>query len=75
MSDERLPEAVSESRLAVGGMVIRAYILEDGSRIIDADDVEAFLEALEAGSVTLTQAETDAFGAFMHGDEAGGLPR
>lgn len=39
---EKLPEAISESVLNIGGCQLRVYVLDNGQRIINADDLENF---------------------------------
>lgn len=44
-----LPRAISEGTLTIGGMSLRVINLDNGQRVIDADDAEAFFAALHDG--------------------------
>lgn len=46
-----LPQAVRESAIPVGQVMMRVYHLDDGRRIIDADDFIAVMGALEDGMI------------------------
>lgn len=48
MSDERLPQATHEGELALAGVRLRTYQLDDGRRVIHADDIHALVDALAA---------------------------
>lgn len=61
---EDIPTAVSEGSFIVGGVTLRTYMLSDGRRIINADDVaELFSDGLAAAS----EDELRAFAAFVQG--------
>ena len=56
MSD--LSHAVHEGSFTIAGVIVRTYVLSDGRRIMDADDVAALFEAMGAGaSPTIEEAE------------------
>jgi hypothetical protein len=48
------------------GVTLHLHVLNDGRRIIDAGDFEAFFRALEQGAV-VDQAEADAFARWERG--------
>jgi hypothetical protein len=48
MSDE-LPAVVSESSFRLFGVDVRCYVLDNGQRIINADDFHAMMRAMGAG--------------------------
>jgi hypothetical protein len=41
-----IPTAGCQSELRILGMTIRVYVLDDGRRVVDADDAHAFFELL-----------------------------
>lgn len=47
---EALPQAISESVLDIAGVKLRVYMLDDGRRIINADDVAQLFQAFEDGN-------------------------
>lgn len=61
-----LPQAIAQSEMQIGGIAMRVYNLDDGRRIIDADDVHAFFQALEAG-LTPDADEMIAFAQVLRG--------
>lgn len=67
MSDDTLPKAISESVLTIGGMRLRCYVLDDGRRIFDADDFNAFID--ELGHLSLDGEEVKKLAEFAHGKE------
>jgi hypothetical protein len=44
--DEKIPRAISSSILKIGDLELKVYVLEDGSRVIDAEDLEIFFKYL-----------------------------
>jgi len=40
--EKKLPQAVSESTIEINGHTIRVYQMSDGSRILNAEDVDSF---------------------------------
>lgn len=42
VNDDALPTVISESVLEIGACKLRCYVLSNGKRIFDADDVRAF---------------------------------
>ena len=52
MLSENLPRAIHESMLVVAGHSIRCYVLDNGMRMFDADDIEAFFKpAMDADAL------------------------
>lgn len=47
-NEEDLPFVVSEGILEIDCVKLRVYQLNDGRRIIDADDMQPFIDALKA---------------------------
>jgi hypothetical protein len=44
--DTKMPYVTHEGVLTIGTAKLRIYVLNDGRRIIDSEDVEIFLKAL-----------------------------
>lgn len=62
MSTEHRPFAVESDTLSIAGVPLRVFTLDDGRRIVDADDVAALFEALASGAeITEREAATLAF--------------
>lgn len=38
----KIPEAISETIFTLAGIKIRCYVLDDGVRVVNGDDLEAF---------------------------------
>lgn len=64
-----LPAATSESEITIGGYRLRVYQLDDGRRIINADDFTAIIGAFERGLI-LSQDEADKLAAHVRGPKA-----
>lgn len=47
MTEEKIPEAISEHVLEIMGKKLRVYLLDDGRTIVNADDVADFFEIKE----------------------------
>lgn len=41
-----LPKAIAESQFTILGVTLKCYVLDDGQRIIDAEDIEELFEAM-----------------------------
>ena len=52
-----IPTAVHCSSFVVAGRSIRVYVLNDGRRVVHADDMNALVAYLNAGHATLTSDE------------------
>lgn len=50
-----IPKAISSSEIDLGGFIMHVYVLDNGQRVIDADDVEAFFNRPDI-SITEEQA-------------------
>lgn len=48
--DEDLPRAAHEGSITLAGVAIRTYVLEDGRRIMNADDMTALHRVLKGGA-------------------------
>ena len=64
------PKAISTSVLALVGYELRVYVLEDGRRLIDAEDMQRLVEALEGGHVRLTPIDAKLVRDFLRGGTA-----
>lgn len=65
MSDpDNIPKAVWSGEFKIGTHVLRCHVLEDGRRIIDADDLNAFFMG---GSVTLNHEDIVEFAKWSKG--------
>lgn len=53
--------------LTVGGLTLRVHVLDDGRRIIDAEDMAKFYEALGRLDFEPTEAELVELGRFARG--------
>ncbi len=63
-----VPTATMAGTFEMCGVMLRCYVLEDGTRIIDAEDVVALFAAMEStdeGGITPEQAEE--FARFCKG--------
>lgn len=49
--EDDMPEAVSESIINLGAISLRVYQLDDGRRVINADDIHKLIEAIDGGVV------------------------
>ena len=59
-----IPNATWSGVFRVFGVDMRCHVLDDGRRIIEAEDVEKFFAALE-DDVSPTSDEKEEFSAFM----------
>lgn len=66
--DEKLPKAVAEASFKLFGVTVRAYVLDDGQRILHADDVAALFEAMGSADAEATDpAEAQRYAEFLRG--------
>lgn len=65
MTDD-LPTAMIEGELTICGVTLRTYVLDDGRRILNADDVHR-LFASWADGTEMTEAEAMAFARVVRG--------
>lgn len=61
MTEKALPKAVWEGTFTIMGTPIRCYVLDDGSRIVNADD---FMAMLDAGENEIDPVELHRFNAW-----------
>ena len=64
------PQAISTSVLMVAGHNLKVYVLEDGRRLIDAEDMERLVADLEGGRVRLTPADAKMVRDWLRGGTA-----
>lgn len=64
------PQAISTSILSVAGHDLKVYVLEDGRRLIDADDMERLVIDLEGGRARLTPADAKMVRDYLRGGTA-----
>lgn len=62
-----LPKAIAESEITIMGVRLRCYVLDNGKRVFNVDDVHAFFAALNDSDRLITQAEADEFAKIFHG--------
>lgn len=63
---DKIPKAIESGELKIGDVVIKTHVLDDGTRIIEADSLEAFFDYLARGG-TLSRADADGVAKFVHG--------
>ncbi|MBA9071872.1 putative RNA-binding protein associated with RNAse of E/G family [Methylobacterium sp. RAS18] len=51
-----LPEAIAERETTIGGYRLRLITLDTGKRVVLAEDMDAFVHALNAGLLTADHA-------------------
>jgi hypothetical protein len=56
-----VPIAVSGGILTISGIELRVYVLDDGQRIIDADDIDRLIAAWLRGAPPPTDKEAQAY--------------
>lgn len=62
-----LPEAIAERETTIGGYRLRLITLDTGMRVIRAEDMKAFVEALRLGLLTSDHArQAMAFARGLH---------
>ena len=62
-----IPQAIRESSFTLSGVPIRCYVLDNGQRILNADDVHALFRAWESGAEILDHEEMQIFQRWMRG--------
>lgn len=62
------PVSVWQGELRMSGVTLHLHVLNDGTRIIEADDVHALMDAWEQGA-GLTDDEAAAWARWQRGDE------
>lgn len=66
MPDTTDPVSVWQGELSLSGVTLHLHVLSDGTRIIEAADVEALMRAW-AGGATVDEDEAAAFGRWQRG--------
>lgn len=64
MSDD-IPKSVSEGTITISGITLKTYVLEDGTRLIDVDDLHLLLAEWERGCPEPTETEAAEFRRFF----------
>lgn len=64
-ADENIPTAIRTGKLELSGVTLRVHVLDDGRRVINADDMNALFLAWEQGSVP-SEDEAQALARFIH---------
>jgi hypothetical protein len=62
---DQLPTSVWQGEFSVCGVAMKCHVLSDGRRIIEAESIAAFLEALATGEIN--RAEVVRMAMWMHG--------
>jgi len=57
MRDARLPQSIAERETTISGYRLRLVTLDTGTRVILAEDMEAFAAALHRGDLTADDAK------------------
>lgn len=60
------PVSVWQGELNLLGVTLHVHVLDNGQRIIEADDMHAFMEAMASGA-EFDEAEATTFARWMHG--------
>lgn len=63
-----IPKAIAEGSFRLFGVTVRAYVLDDGQRILNAEDVAALLAAMaNPTAAELDESEVRRYSEFMKG--------
>jgi len=62
-----VPVSVWQGELSLSGVTLHVHVLDDGTRIIEADDMAALLEAWQRG-IPVDEAEAAAFARWQRGE-------
>ena len=62
------PVSVRQGEMRLLGVALHLHVLDDGTRIVEAQDMAALLEAMEQGG-PVDEAEVAAFARWQRGDE------
>lgn len=67
----RIPKAVWTGTFNIFGFEMKCAVLDDGQRVIDAEGLEGFLSAMEAGTLdpNLHHPDEDRFYRWIHGED------
>lgn len=63
------PKSIAQGVINLGGFKLRTHVLDNGQRVIEADDMERFFKLLETGEINISEADATEFAKFMHGIE------
>jgi UDP-N-acetyl-D-mannosaminuronate dehydrogenase len=63
-----LPKSVASNIIHIAGLPLRCYVLDNGMRVIDADDAERFFKMLETGEAEITAEQADELARFIKQD-------
>ncbi len=69
MADDA-PVSVWQGQMRLLGVTLHLHVLDDGTRIVEAQDMTALLEAMEHGG-PVDEAEIAAFARWQRGDDEG----
>ena len=61
------PVSVWQGELSLSGVTLRVHVLDDGTRIIEADGLGALMQAWADGA-TVDEAEAAAFACWQRGE-------
>lgn len=71
MATETIPTAVWEGTFTIMGVPLRCSVLNNGQRVINAEDIDALFDAMGDDERDIDrealQLELDAFGKWQHG--------
>ena len=67
MPSERIPTAIHSSTLTIWGVELHVHVLDDGRRIIEAEDVRRLFAKWSEPGVVVTQEEADALARAIKG--------
>ena len=60
------PVSVWQGEIPMSGVILHVHVLSDGQRIIEAEDVHAFMEAMASGAEP-DENEVTAFARWLRG--------
>ena len=63
----KLLNSVWKGTFTIGGIVLRCHVLEDGQRIIEAEDVEKLFEAMGNKNFKINDGDMKAFAKWQKG--------
>lgn len=66
LSDD-IPKAISESTLNLCGFSLRCYVLDNGQRVFNCEDVELLFSGLEGNQAVMDEADIDNLKRFLGG--------
>lgn len=60
-----IPKSVSQGQLDLGDFIIHFHVLDNGRKVVEADDVEEFTRRLFNGTLNLTRDQMLEIGEFI----------